>query len=146
MVERELENQIRTRFPHPGSFSAQPGALCPAAIRVEGLLAYLEILVAMPPELAEALPDTAELRDRLREQIPLSLHFLRRCQYTPAEATLSRSPIEITGAFRRLLFSLSPTGDEVRIDYCQHAISALLDAHRLLQPMPQVEDSGGGDD
>ncbi len=91
------------------------GRSCPTATRLEGLLAAYHFLPAEDPALAVPL----------RRSIDQGIEFLLRCQITTGPHA---------GAFPRVLRGFEPTtepGDgvraqEVRIDYVQHALSALI--------------------
>jgi hypothetical protein len=98
----------------PGCFTAD-GRSCPTATRLEGLLAALHFL-----------PDSAELSHaEIRRAIDEGMRFLLRCQIPTGPHA---------GAFPRVLHGFTPPAgasdheraDEIRIDYVQHALSAMM--------------------
>ncbi len=97
-----------------GCFTSD-GRSCPTATRLEGLLAASQFLPAEDPTLA----------DPLRQAIAQGVQFLLRCQITEGPCA---------GAFPRVLREFQSTAEhadgvqalEVRIDYIQHALSALI--------------------
>ena len=102
MALNELDDQLRDGSLDQGSFGAHKGMLCPAAIRVEGMLAFTAAVTeaALPPG-AEAVM----ARDAVLSALPLSLEFMRRCQYTESDlATLGLPANAKVIAYRRSLF------------------------------------------
>ncbi|MCU0961035.1 MAG: hypothetical protein MUF48_13100 [Pirellulaceae bacterium] len=91
------------------------GRSCPTATRLEGLLAAYQFLPSEDPTLAEPL----------RQSIDQGVQFLLRCQITQGPHA---------GAFPRVLRDFQPATEptegtraqEIRIDYVQHALSALI--------------------
>jgi len=96
------------------------GRTCPTATRVEGLVAALAFL---PPE-------QAALRDRIASAATEAAAFLRRVQIQqppysggiPAAAGGSRA---------------GSRAGEIRVDYVQHALSAMIQIDRLSENGPQ---------
>lgn len=92
-----------------GSFGVPPRS-APAATRCEGLVAayFLSLEGGTPnKEYVEALM--------------LALEFVLRCQITPEVAATLPDPNRAAGGFRE-----SPDGWNIRMDFVQHAICALL--------------------
>ncbi len=96
------------------------GRTCPTATRLEGLQAALTFL----PE------DYIELRRRIVPVIDEAMAFLVRAQVPsgPHAGGIPRSVLPVTGEEERC--------GEIRIDYVQHALSAMLqyDAQRFTSP------------
>ncbi len=59
--------------------------------------------------------------------IERQLQFVLRGQYSAHDAKTIGGPLNIAGAFRRGVLAETSKSAEIRIDYSQHAISALLD-------------------
>jgi hypothetical protein len=99
------------------------GRSCPTATRLEGLLAATSFLLAAEPSLT----------DTLRQSIDDGVRFLLRCQIPDGPQA---------GAFPRVLSGFEPSADqgdgvraqEVRIDYVQHALSALIQYEQIVSP------------
>ena len=118
IVERILRDQIEgpVRPMYMGSFSST-GKVTPTATRLEGLLAALNFL---PPE-------ATDLRERIQSSVAKGIHFLLWAQVEVGE---------YSGAFPRAIARLpetdpdaekfNPRAREVRIDYVQHALSAMI--------------------
>ncbi len=118
IVESILQDQMTSgvRPMYIGSFSST-GKVTPTATRLEGLLAALSFL---PPE-------EAELRARVQSSVAKGMHFLLWAQVEAGE---------FSGAFPRAIARLpetdpdaekfNPRAREVRIDYVQHALSAMI--------------------
>jgi hypothetical protein len=102
-----------------GCFTSD-GRSCPTATRLEGLLAARDYLPA----------NDVALRERLHQGVERGMEFLLRCQITNGPHA---------GAFPRVLPAMfasreEPAGEfagEIRIDYVQHALSAMI-AYELL--------------
>ena len=73
----------------------------------------------------------------IRPALLAGLRFLGRCQYTAADQERLATAYDVTGGFRRSCGIRQQRDDEIRIDYCQHALSALLRAHRLWGREPE---------
>ena len=101
---------------HRGSWGRRPRAT-PAATRNEGLLAAYRLArdAGRPEELA-----------RLAEAIRLGLAFQETCRIGPERGLYLPDPARARGGVTRDLDNF-----EVRIDYVQHAISALIAAYRV---------------
>lgn len=97
-----------------------PPRLTPAGSRTEGAAATLTTAVA-------AGVDADEIR-RLEEQVDSALRFVIRHQFTPGPAHLVRHHRSAWGAIPG-----SPTELKVRIDYPQHAGSAMIRYYEYLQ-------------
>lgn len=111
-VQREITAVGR----YPGSFHAG-GAVCPSATRIEGLVGYARLQPS--PE----APPRAELLAGIR----LGARFLERAQL--------RQPARLRGAFPRGLIETAEEPlrkrGEVRVDFTQHSLSALLGAAKV---------------
>lgn len=117
ICETILQSQVEytERPEYKGGFS-EKGKITPTATRLEGLLAAL---VFLPPNI--------ELRMRIHIAIPRAISFLLRAQISDGE---------FSGAFTRAVAQINkeiPGADkfnrrvtEVRIDYVQHALSAMI--------------------
>lgn len=109
LVANILDEQTRTNGKGglEGGFTPD-GRVSPTATRLEGLLAALSFL----PE--------GELRNRTRQAVGLGIRFL-------IEAQIVDGPTR--GGFTRcshMCSPLKPRAKEIRIDYVQHALSAML--------------------
>jgi len=114
-----------------GGFAAD-GRTCPTATRLEGLLASLEFLD----------DDYRDLRERIERRVSEGIEFLLRAQLT--EGALAGG---MPRAIRRLpndhpLSSshFNRRAGEVRIDYVQHGLSAMIEFGRQ-----DIEDPATGD-
>jgi hypothetical protein len=94
-----------------GSFDVT-GRIAPTAARMEGLLAALEFL----PE--------GRLRSEIKEAAKHGVAFLVRAQVDTGR---------YTGGMPGALVSSARGANEIRIDYVQHTLSALLSYQKLLQ-------------
>ncbi len=104
-----------------GSYYNPPRST-PTAIRTEGLCAAYQMFrdFGQPADAAAAL-----------HAIRLGIGFQLQTEIRPESAMYLRNPQRALGGYRESL-----TGHDVRIDYVQHNISALLNAHRLLADSP----------
>ena len=113
-----VQAEIAAAGRYPGSFHAS-GAVCPSATRVEGLVGYASLSGVASAE--------APSRAKLLAGIQLGARFLERAQ-------LLEDP-RLCGAFPRGLVETSDEPlrqrGEVRVDFTQHSLSALLGAARL---------------
>ncbi len=121
MLEEQTEVDGRVRDPDLAGSFVRDGRSTPVATRLEGLVALEHTLASEP--------DHAEDRALVRRGIQRGIAFLRRCQVR--EGPLS-------GGFTEALKQLSGMNDErresqgeVRIDYVQHALSALIGYERM---------------
>lgn len=96
----------------------EPPRSTPAATRSEGLVCAHEIAMAA---------GDADRAVRIERALSLAARFQLRTQFRPETAMYLRSPWRALGGFHRSL-----TDYEVRIDYVQHNISALLGYRRIL--------------
>jgi hypothetical protein len=110
---REQQRQAAA-YPQIAGCFTEDGRSCPSATRLEGLLAALRFLPANDPQLQASI--RASIEDGMR--------FLLRCQITTGPHA---------GAFPRVLLGYAQPqntdklrAQEVRIDYVQHAMSALI--------------------
>ena len=120
------------RFMSRLQYPASPGS----ARDFAGPYGFSYLLVPQAPATAgftEALLSTLALAghhrtptDELREQSRAALMALVRDQVRPENSYLVRNPARAEGAFRRSLVE-----PEVRIDFVQHAASALIRGHAL---------------
>lgn len=120
----------RRSSPHPdwiGSFYAPPRST-PTATRAEGLVAAARLV-------RRSGGDDSEIITALRRMVVFQL----RCRLTPENVLYLPRPELAVGGFRRSL-----TNWQVRIDYVQHNISALLGVRSLL--LAGQEGSADGDD
>jgi hypothetical protein len=105
-----------------GGFSPD-GRTCPTATRLEGLLAALTFL----PE------EESDLRERIERSVVDGIAFLLRSQVRsgPHAGAIPRAIGRLPKghAFASVAFNRRAT--EVRIDYVQHALSAMLAFHKL---------------
>ena len=107
-----------------GSFYDPPRST-PAATRAEGLAAAYQLARDfVSPARAEAILETLE------STVAFQLHT----QFQPESVMYFDAPQRALGAFHRAL-----NHHEIRIDYVQHNISALLGLRRIL-----LERAGGG--
>lgn len=102
----------------PGSYCTPPRA-GPTATRTEGLLAAYTLLRDY---------SMAREADRLLPVIQLSIAFQLQMQVFPETAMYAQNPRRALGGVRDHLTDFS-----VRIDTCQHHLSALLALYRLLE-------------
>ncbi len=107
--------------PEHGCFSYD-GRTTPTAIRLEGLLAALTFL---PPE------ETA-LRERITAAIQHGISFLLRTQIQEGAHAggIPRAIRLLSEAHPRFSSSFNKRATEIRIDYVQHALSAMIQSHR----------------
>jgi hypothetical protein len=112
-----------------GSYS-NPPRTTPTATRSEGLCAAWW--------LARNAGDK-KAADRILEALRLGVAFQLQCQFRPESAMYLDAPARAMGGFRETL-----TDYEIRIDFVQHNISALLGLARILGEVqgPQVRGEG----
>jgi len=125
ICERMLRNQSSQQPGSPlrGSFT-RDGRTTPAATQLEGLLAALEFLPAEDPALAAQVDEAVErgIAFLLRAQVVTGPHtggVPRAIQPLPGD-----DPSDDLEAFNRRV-------GEIRIDYVQHAASAMMQYRRL---------------
>lgn len=104
-----------------GGFYTPPRST-PTDIRLEGLNAAWALAVQAGDH---------QRAKRLQSAVERGLAFSSRCEVTPERAALLARPDYCLGAVMRGL-----ADPEIRIDYVQHHISALLGAYRLKKPGP----------
>lgn len=119
ILQSQIENPERPEY--DGGFS-EGGRTTPTATRLEGLQAILSFL---PPD--------HEVRKRIDSAVPRGISFLLRAQIREGE---------FIGAFPRAIDKMdqgTPNADkfnrratEVRIDYVQHALSAMIQYLHLM--------------
>ena len=97
------------------------GRSTPTSTRLEGLLAIWPVLTESASQLS--------LRGEMVVSIQLAIHFLMRCQ-------MEKGPF--AGAMPKGLHLQVQGMTEVRIDYIQHALSALLRYKDLQQQMESI--------
>lgn len=117
-IARAIVEAQRTRSPDVdwiGSFYDPPRST-PTATRAEGLVAYYRL----------ATRAGVDNRPILQALLRMAA-FQRRCQLTPESALYLPRPDRALGGFRRSL-----TNWEIRIDYVQHNVSALLGLRSIL--------------
>jgi hypothetical protein len=114
---RDMLADQQGQLNHPEIFGCytDDGRSCPSATRLEGLLAAMTFL-----------PATDEsLKSKIRESVRMGMQFLLRCQVVEGPHA---------GALPRVMPRVRPAagdsdGDragEIRIDYVQHALSAMM--------------------
>jgi hypothetical protein len=101
-----------------GSYYRPPRST-PTATRTEGLCAAYRL---------ERDHGDEEWTGRIRAAIRAGIGFQLRTQFGPESTLYLADPRRASGGFRRSL-----TDYEIRIDYVQHNISALLGAYRILE-------------
>lgn len=125
-TKREVNAQIVIPSdPHFGCFGAANGRTQAHATRIEGLDSALQLLTRVGE-------DAGKLRG-MTNQVELARVFLVGAQYKSADTTPGRK-LDITGGFRAEFYMHADHGsgafcfgkDRIRIDSCQHAISAML--------------------
>jgi hypothetical protein len=138
-IARAIVRSQNTDPPYPdwrGSFYRPPRST-PAATRIEGLNSALA--------LARDFGSTADAT-AFRRSLDLATRYLLQQQFRPESALYLPDALRALGGFRRSF------GDfEIRIDYVQHAVSALLGYERILraeaasppEPEPQPEPEPG---
>ena len=100
------------------------GQTCPTATRIEGLLAMLDYLPV----------EEGAMRDQIKASVQLAMSFLMRSQIRRGR---------LAGGVPRVTALLSPDDprlqaipdsevEEIRIDYVQHALCAMIRYHELL--------------
>jgi hypothetical protein len=107
---------------YAGGFYEPPRAT-PAATRAEGLVAVLDTCAA-------AARDCADVRRRL----VATLGHMLEGQYVPELLYWMPSPDRVAGGFAGGIVD-----PDLRNDYTQHALSALLGAARVIEPEPAQE-------
>jgi hypothetical protein len=125
ICRRMVAEQVREPA-HPyrhGAFD-RAGRTCPAATRLEGLQAALEVLPAPPAASAEE----AALRTAVASAVERGMAFLLRSQVRegPLAGAVPRRAVAVAPPSVRAGAEPDPRADEVRIDYVQHALSALI--------------------
>jgi hypothetical protein len=106
--------------PVDGSFFQQHERSAPTAIRLEGITAMKSFIEKYGDE------DERTFVKKWTGSIMDGRRFLLRCQYTADDDFEWKGEIEPFGGIRRAR-PIPPLGNgRVQIDYCQHAISALL--------------------
>ena len=105
-----------------GGFTVD-GRTTPTAIRLEGLLAALDFLPA----------DYSELRKQMIAAINEGLPFLLRSQIRSGEHAggIPRAIQILPEEHPQFKKSFNRRATEVRIDYVQHALSAMLEYERI---------------
>lgn len=110
------EQLLDPKSPEYGSFR-KGGQTTPTAIRLEGMIAAYRLL---PPE-------QSEIRQQILRACDLGIDFLLKAQFKEGELIggMPRSVTEVDGEDRAAERD-NERMDEVRIDYVQHALSAML--------------------
>ena len=122
------ESMLAARPAHPsdpdhhGCFT-EDGRTCPTAIRLEGLLAALEFLPS----------EQEDLRERMTRAVDDGVLFLQRSQIASGEFSggvpRAIGPLPERHAAYGESFNRRVT--EIRIDYVQHALSAMIQADEM---------------
>ena len=121
ICETILQSQIdQPNRPNDGGFS-KTGNTTPTATRLEGLLATLSFL---PPD--------HEIRERIKPAIARGISFLVRAQVKEGlyAGAIPRAVEKRSGSSSNIK-SFNRRVSEVRIDYNQHAMSAMIQYQRL---------------
>lgn len=120
LVER-IEKGQHVSPPAPAEWAGgwyDPPRSTPAACRSEGLAAAWQMFTRAGEH---------EFAASIRRTIEAAVAFQLRCQVTPEMAKDYVNAARVPGGFRG-----GPTDPEIRIDYVQHNVAALLGARRLL--------------
>jgi len=121
----ELKRVMATGPPGKiGSFKGRRGDVNPASIRLEGVQAVKQLLLRVGARYGQENIDEIHGWDKAVDRVH---RFILASQYSDAAAEAWPDQVSVSGAIRRG-FDVWKEGRnaEVRIDYCQHAISALL--------------------
>ena len=110
-----------------GCFTSE-GRSCPSATRLEGLLAALVFLPA----------DDASLKAEIRESVRVGMQFLLRCQVVSGPHA-GAVPRIIPGYKQAPGESDRNRAGEVRIDYIQHALSAMMQFEQEFDDVQKTE-------
>ena len=123
--EDELKRILVTgSAPYIGCFEGREGEVTPTAIRLEGIQATQNLVFMHGRSHGVRFGQTVWWWD---QRIDLALRFLLSAQYSAGHAAMWPDIVNIDGAIhRRSVLGLEERSSEIRIDYCQHAISALL--------------------
>lgn len=121
------ESILATKANHPekspffGCFS-DDGRTCPTATRLEGLLATLNFLPL----------EEKELRERITNEIHHGMTFLLRSQIRSGHCSggIPRAIKLLPINHPRFSWSFNNRATEVRIDYVQHTLSAMIEYNR----------------
>lgn len=114
-----VEHQIK-KAPNPdwiGGYYESPRTT-PTSIRIEGLCAAYELA---------RITENNKMMDAISDCVRNAIKFMLQTQYTADTALYLKKPRKVLGGFRQSL-----TTFETRIDYVQHAISALLATHNII--------------
>ncbi|MBN4074139.1 hypothetical protein JYT61_01110 [bacterium AH-315-E10] len=112
-------------FPASSPFygsSEKDGRICPTATRLEGLLAAMTFL-----------DKSGILYQEIKQRSGAGIHFLLRVQRKdiPYEGAFTRAAFRLNQRHKSHSIAFNMKAFEVRIDYVQHALSALIMYHRL---------------
>jgi hypothetical protein len=101
------------------------GRTCPTATRLEGLQAALTFLP----------PNTHDLRTRISSAVADGIQFLLRSQVTSGRYAggFPRGVRPMPNDLRKADYAFNLRVKEIRIDYVQHALSAMMQFERLSQ-------------
>jgi hypothetical protein len=107
-----------------GCFKGREGEVTPTSIRLEGIQAAQNLVIRNSGEFTVKFQETPWWWE---QRIDLALRFLLTAQYNKGHAKMWPDMPDVDGAFhRRAVLGLEVRNSEIRIDYCQHALSALL--------------------
>ena len=114
--------QLEPGTAHYGCFS-DDGLTCPTATRLEGLLAALTFLPS----------DYDDLRERITTAVHQGIGFLLRAQLRagPYPGGITRAIQPLPLSHPKFSSSFNRRATEIRIDYVQHAISAMLQYRQM---------------
>ena len=123
--EDELKRILVTGpTPYIGCFEGREGAVTPTSIRMEGIQAVQNLVFMHGRTYSVDFGQTIWWWD---QRIDLALRFLLSAQYSAGHAAMWPDIVNVDGAIHRsAVLGLEERSSEIRIDYCQHVISALL--------------------
>ncbi len=104
-----------------GSFVTQQGNLTPTAIRLEGITAIRKLVRKM------GTPAQKQKLKAWGPAIARARRFMIRCQYDKTSFADRKLKISVDGAFRQAYDLRVPKNAAIQIDYCQHAMSGMLE-------------------
>lgn len=133
-TDNEIKRMLVVPGPDAGSFRSCPGRSTPTAIRLEGILAIQAMMQRQPALVSQ--PFRTCFR-HWTAAIVRARQFLLRCQYDPGNKV---GAIDFSGAIHGMRNLALPGAGEVRIDYCQHVISALLEPVFIRRSDAQKDD------
>ena len=119
-----------TYSPHATEYGCltDDGRTCPTATRLEGLLAALTFLPA----------ENRSLRERITSAVTEGISFILRSQVSSGKHAggIPRAIRPLPLKHPRSAKSFNERATEVRIDYVQHALSAMIQYEQMFYPPP----------